>query len=117
MSCDSKSEDIATFLWKKDMLNIKKFSNNFIYADVSKGNRSSWRITGYYGFPKRSKRCDFWNLLRTLHAYSNLPWCCIEDFNDMLMTDDKKRQVKHPTWLYSGFRNVVSKCDLHDIQL
>jgi ribonuclease HI len=48
---------------------------------------------------------------------SDLPWCIIGDFNDLLSKDDKKGANPHPNWLCNGFRNAVSDCDLTDIHL
>jgi hypothetical protein len=48
---------------------------------------------------------------------SDLPWCIIGDFNDLLSQEDKKGTHPHPNWLCNGFRNAVSDCDLTDIHL
>ena len=36
------------------------------------------------------KRRDSWQLLRGLKARSDLPWCVIGDFNDLLAQGEKK---------------------------
>jgi hypothetical protein len=48
---------------------------------------------------------------------SELPWCVVGDFNDLLSQEDKKGTHPHPNWLCNGFRSAVSDCDLTDIQL
>ncbi|XP_058784872.1 uncharacterized protein LOC131659735 [Vicia villosa] len=48
---------------------------------------------------------------------SNLPWCVIGDFNDLLSQQDKNGIHPHPNWLCSGFRQTVSDCNLSDISL
>jgi hypothetical protein len=48
---------------------------------------------------------------------SDLPWCIIGDFNDLLAQEDKRETHPHPNWLCNGFQNVVGDCDLTDIHL
>ncbi|XP_058760344.1 uncharacterized protein LOC131633667 [Vicia villosa] len=48
---------------------------------------------------------------------SNLPWCIIGDFNDLLSQADKRGLHPHPNWLCSGFQDVVAECNLTDIPL
>jgi hypothetical protein len=48
---------------------------------------------------------------------SELPWCVVGDFNDLLTQEDKKGTHPHPNWLCNGFRAAVSDCDLTDIKL
>jgi hypothetical protein len=48
---------------------------------------------------------------------SDLPWCIIGDFNDLLSQVDKRGTLPHPNWLCNGFRSAVSDCDLTDIYL
>lgn len=80
-------------------------------------DRGSWRLTGYYGIPERSRRREAWNMIRYLHGLSSIPWCFIGDFNDLLSDEDKCGRVEHPSWLLSGFREMVLACNLADIQL
>lgn len=48
---------------------------------------------------------------------SQLPWCVIGDFNDILSPDEKRGRVEHPHWLMRGFREVVNSCNLSDVAL
>ncbi|MCH80014.1 hypothetical protein A2U01_0000776 [Trifolium medium] len=48
---------------------------------------------------------------------SELPWCIVVDFNDLLAQEDKKGIHPHPNWLCNGFRSAVCDCDLTDIHL
>jgi hypothetical protein len=48
---------------------------------------------------------------------SELLWCIIGDFNDLLSQEDKRGTHSHPNWLCAGFRNAICDCDLSDIYL
>jgi hypothetical protein len=84
---------------------------------VEEMEEEEWRLTCYYGYPERGRRSQAWNLLRELRDMSDLPWCVIGDFNDLLSQEDKRGNRPHPNWLCNGFRTAVSDCDLTDIRL
>ncbi|CAJ2661731.1 unnamed protein product [Trifolium pratense] len=96
---------------------VLNYSRNFINLIVEEKEGEEWRLTCYYGYPERGRRRQAWELLKELRDMSDLPWCIIGDFNDLLSQDDKKGTHPHPNWLCNGFRNAVSDCDLTDIQL
>ena len=55
-----------TMLWDSSLsCSISNFSNNHIDLVISKST-GDWRLTGYYGFPKRHRRRPSWNLLHAL---------------------------------------------------
>lgn len=58
-----------------------------------------------------------WDLMRELRDMSNLPWCIIGDFNDLLTREDKQRIHPHLSRLCVGFKNAVGDCDLISIKL
>jgi hypothetical protein len=93
------------------------YSRNFVNLIVKEKEEEEWRLTCYYGYPERGRRRQAWELLRELRDMSDLPWCIVGDFNDLLAQEDKKGTHPHPNWLCNGFRNAVSDCDLTDIQL
>jgi hypothetical protein len=105
-------------MWRDNIqCSVINYSRNFINLLVKGEEESEWRLTCYYGYPERGRRRQAWNLLRELRDMSDLPWCIIGDFNDLLSQDDKKGANPHPNWLCNGFRNAVSDCDLTDIHL
>lgn len=105
-------------LWKKSLqCQITNYSSHFINVELTNNIIGNWRLTGFYGFPNRPRRRNSWNLLRTLASLSDLPSCIIRDFNDILFADDKCGRATHPSWLFQGFREVVSYCNLIDFPL
>ena len=58
-----------------------------------------------------------WELLRNLTSYSQLPWCILGDFNDLLSSFEKRGGSDYPNWLLRGFRNVISDCRLAKLKL
>nr|DAD34711.1 TPA_asm: hypothetical protein HUJ06_005351 [Nelumbo nucifera] len=106
------------FLWKApNMCSLLDYSNNHINVQVCDDEKGSRRLTGFYGYPDRSRRRDSWNLLRAICASSRLPWCCIGEFNGMLSPMDKRGRLDHPNWLLAGFRETISDCHLHEISI
>jgi exonuclease III len=106
-------------MWKDTIdCRVMNYSRNFVNLIVKeKEEEQEWRLTCYYGYPERGRRRQAWNLLRELRDMSELPWCIIGDFNDLLAQADKRGIHPHPNWLCNGFRSAVCDCDLTDIQL
>ncbi|XP_030479434.1 uncharacterized protein LOC115696684 [Cannabis sativa] len=77
----------------------------------------SWRLCGLYGEPNRHLRHHTWTLLRTMAGESNLPWCIIGDFNNILSNEDKKGGRPYPSSLLTGFQDTVNDCNLIDLEL
>ncbi|GAU45877.1 hypothetical protein TSUD_401030, partial [Trifolium subterraneum] len=105
-------------MWKDTVkCQIMNYSRNFINIIVEDEEVGRWRLTCYYGFPERSRRKAAWEMLKNLRDMSQLPWCIIGDFNDLLSQEDKRGVHPHPNWLCSGFRNAMNDCNLIDIYL
>jgi endonuclease/exonuclease/phosphatase family metal-dependent hydrolase len=83
-------------------------------VDASTGN---WRLTCYYGFPGSGHRRAAWNFLKNLSQSSNLPWCVVGDFNDILSPHEKKGRNERASWLINGFRSAVLYFGLSDIHM
>ena len=74
-----------------------------------------WRLTGYYGHPKRCRRHEAWELLQSLGTISTLSWCCSGDYNDLLTQAEKRGRRSHSEWLIKGFREATEASGLIDI--
>ena len=106
----------TTFLWtEKNRAQLLSFSNNHNDIRVQFPNTPYWRLTGFYGHADRNRRRESWDLLRYLSHQSQLPWCCIGDYNDLLLSCEKKGNNSHPIWLLKGFNQAVQESGLHDI--
>ncbi|KAL8133749.1 hypothetical protein AgCh_008986 [Apium graveolens] len=83
--------------------NLSSLSKNHIDGVVSIEGREDWRLTGFYEDPNRLLRRNTWNLLRLLNHQSSLPWCIIEDMNNITSQEDKRGGRRYPEWLIKGF--------------
>lgn len=103
INCISQSNGMAALWRHKDQCTVFGFSRNHIEILLSEEGHTNWSVTGYYCFPKQSRRRDSWNLLHHLSFVSLSLWCIIRDFNDILNADNKHGRVDHPIWLLCGF--------------
>lgn len=103
-------------MWKfKNSARLISYLNHHIDVEVHLPNMIPWRLTGFYGYAARHQRRHSWDLLRHLSGQSNLPWCCIGDYNDLLVSFEKRGALDHPQWLFDGFRHAIDDCGLMDI--
>lgn len=106
---------IAMF-WKDSVsARLLSYSNNHIDFAVKVDDLGEWRLTGFYGFPERRRRNESWNFIRSLSRASDLPWCVIGDFNDLLSHYEKRGNIEHPNWLLTGFRGAIEDSNLFDL--
>lgn len=76
-----------------------------------------WCLTGLYGEPNRNQRKKTWDLLLNLPRDSNLPWCVIGDFNNVVGQKDKRGGEPYPTALVEGFNESLSDARLIDMDI
>ncbi|XP_074337651.1 uncharacterized protein LOC141674825 [Apium graveolens] len=106
------------FLWRhKEEATLKSYNKNHIDLQIVNKNGEEYRMIGVYGEPDRRKRCDIWNLLRTLAMDNSLPWCLIGDLNNVVSQNDKRGGRPYLESLIQGFREVLDDCNLIDIDL
>ena len=68
-------------------------------------------------FPERNRRKESWKLLNWLKSRSNMPWCLVGDFNDLLTQSEKHGRVRHPNYLIQGFWDAVHFGGLNDVPM
>ncbi|KAK1366218.1 hypothetical protein POM88_041779 [Heracleum sosnowskyi] len=105
-------------LWKEtNQVKLISLLKHHIDVEVNINGMQTWRLTGFYGEPKRSKRRKTWDLLRNLARDSNLPWCTIGDMNNIVSQEDKKGGTLYPQRLLDGFNEVLENTGLKDLEL
>ncbi|XP_074342552.1 uncharacterized protein LOC141680149 [Apium graveolens] len=107
-----------SLLWKEtnqvELLSLSKYHIDVI---VNVAGLQSWRLIGFYGEPNRNMRRKMWDLLRNLARDSNLPWCVMGDWNNIVAQTDKKGGASYPQWLLDGFNEVLAETGLNDLEL
>lgn len=96
---------------------LSSFSKNHIDVIVTPQAGTTYRLTGIYGEPDRSKRKETWSLIRNLASQTSLPWCLVGDMNNVLSQQDKRGGRPYPNHLLQGFQSVLTDCDLTDMNL
>ncbi|VFQ92152.1 unnamed protein product [Cuscuta campestris] len=103
-------------LWKENgTASLLSYSRSHIDILVSLPNTETWRLTGFYGDPRRDHRRESWNLLLLLKDKSPLPWFVIGDFNDICKSSEKRGGAPHPPALIAAFTSTLEACDLFDL--
>lgn len=74
-----------------------------------------WRFTGIYGYPDGAQEAKTWELLRSLHSHSSLPWLCAGDFNEIPFNVEKKGDALRTNIQLQGFRDIIEYCNLQDM--
>lgn len=109
------SGGLALFWKNEGSCIVTEGGTHFIDFEIESEHVGRWRYTGFYGCPERARRRESWNLMYNLANKSNLPWCIIGDFNDLMFADEKRGGQMHPRALLSGFTEVVNDCRLVDL--
>lgn len=69
-------------------------------------------IHRFYGCLERGIRVMSWNLIWYLAGKSNLPWCILGDFNDLLFADEKRGGRDHPKYCLKGLGSAITDSGL-----
>lgn len=81
-------------LWKTQVqLDVINYMDNHILAQVVEEDWFEWMLTYFYGWPEASQRHKTWALLSHLSSFVQGPWCCISEFNAIIHSFEKQKQV------------------------
>jgi hypothetical protein len=83
---EGRSGGLALF-WRRSvtvMLQSKSKSHIDVTLMIDSLGGGTWRLTGFYGEPRRERRKDSWHLMSFFRTHLNMPWLCAGDFNDIL---------------------------------
>jgi hypothetical protein len=102
--------------WKQEInLRVQSFSPSHIDVIINDTLPEAWRLTGFYGAPATQDREASWNLLRRLKSQSNLPWCCMGDFNELVRLEEKQGRLGRSDRQMQLFRDVLDECSFVDL--
>lgn len=78
------------YLYLKDTVELVNYSNHHIHIKVqSSSSNETGLILGFYRYPETHKRQASWSFFSRINPNSDLPWCLIGDFNEILNQDEK----------------------------
>ena len=60
-------------------------------------------------------RKESWSFINTLNQQNQLPWLCLDDFNEIIKREEKLEGTLRPHQQIEVFRNVVDKCGFKDM--
>ncbi|XP_074342384.1 uncharacterized protein LOC141679922 [Apium graveolens] len=103
-------------IWKNEgSCTLRESNTHFIDFEVENEQVGRWRYTGFYGCPEWGRKRESWNVLRTLAEKSNLPWCVIGDFNNLMYANEKRGGPEYPRSMLTGFVETLMECNLMDL--
>ena len=112
---DGRGEGLA-MLWRdEDLVWVDNFSNYHVDIIVHGNTENAWRLMGFYGEPKTSRRSEVWHMLRMLCSKPKLPWCVFGDFNELLEVNDKSGGVPRSHNLMQSFQEVLDEGGFVDL--
>ncbi|GMJ04189.1 hypothetical protein HRI_004088000 [Hibiscus trionum] len=103
--------------WRSNIpVSIISWSIFHIDAMVKENETScEWRLTGFYGNPVERLREESWDLLRNLSVDQSHPWLVIGDFNEILLSSEKRGGRIRSARSMEAFRRALGDCDLEDL--
>lgn len=108
--------DIAIMWNEGTPVALNSYSDNHIdvlVGDVTDPKR--WRFSGFYGYPRVGNRHLSWSLMKLLAQKSSLPWLMGEDFNEVLVNNEKMGGLRRCARQMSAFREALDFCSLVNI--
>lgn len=102
--------------WKDSVdFRMLRYSSRHIDGEVYIQGKPPWRLTCIYGEADRSNRHNTWQLMRDIKGESALPWCCIGDYNEILMPEEQVGLGSRSRGEMMAFRDAADVCGLVDL--
>lgn len=74
MDVEGRKRGLAV-IWKDtSRCSVMNITRNFINILIQDELKGEWRLTCYYGFPERTKRCQAWDMISEIPNRSNITW-------------------------------------------
>ena len=97
------------------MIDTQTYSPHHIDVQVLMLSTQPWRLTGLYGYSEEQLKPETWRLMRHLYNRSTLPWLCVGDYNEILVSEEKNGRHPRPLPPMLAFRNTLLACGLIDL--
>ncbi|XP_075636682.1 uncharacterized protein LOC142608912 [Castanea sativa] len=111
----SKGGGLVLF-WRTTIdVTVEGSGKNYIDAIINKDQENGWRFTGFYGEPVIERRLECWNLLRSLDQKFQIPWLCVEDFNELIRGNEKREGNRRSHNQMQLFQDAINECGFFDL--
>ena len=110
-----RSGGLALFWMEEIDLHIQTFTLHHIDALIFNGSNTSWRLTGFYGWPDGQSKHESWQLFKHLHTRSSTPWICVGDYNEIMASNEKQGGLPKPLNQMQVFWATLLHCGLVDL--
>lgn len=79
---------------------------------VMSGESLDWIISFIYASPNIAERDELWRYLRNMGSGMSVPWCLVEDFNEVTCQAEKRGGRPVKIQREQGLWHMVSTCEL-----
>ncbi|CAL9028823.1 unnamed protein product [Prunus brigantina] len=91
---------------------LLSYSVGHIHVLITESNGSQFYLTGFYGHPETQQRHHSWELLRRLSYSVQGAWVVVRDFNEILLSKDKRGGRERPQSQMNIFKMALEGCRL-----
>lgn len=98
-------------------MQILQHSPHFIHTVVCFNQGVLFYCTFVYGHPTFQQRRSLWGSLAGLQLSTNIPWCSIGDYNEMLLQSDKCGIRPFDDYKAGFFRSFLNNTELMELEL
>ncbi|KAL9675903.1 hypothetical protein QQ045_004111 [Rhodiola kirilowii] len=100
--------------WNEEVtLSVLSYSRSHVDCVVEEG--VEYRLSVFYGNPITHRRCESWDLLKSLSEARDGPWLDLRDFNETLFGWESNGRRQRREWQMRSFREAVEACGISDL--